>query len=683
MLQLLSNYGLFFAFAAFSTGALISLILRKAHPQKSAWIVGHVSGALGGIFGLIFAISTILSGETISVHFAAGIGVGSDILNLHIDSLAAFFIATISAVAIAASVFGIRYYDQYEGVYDLGAFGFFYNLFLASMLLVVCANNALLFLFAWELMAVVSYFLVIYERNNEKNISAGTLYILISQLGAALLFAAFLMLYKYTGSWDFDVMRTFAGAIPLLIQNIVLALALLGFASKAGVIPLHIWLPDAHPAAPSHVSALMSGVMLKVAIFMIIRFFVDFFPVPHAWWGLIIIILGAFSSLLGVLYALAEQDIKRMLAYSSVENIGIILMGVGASITFFSLGAAALGVVALAAALYHAVNHALFKALLFLAAGSVVHATHTRNMEEYGGLAKVMPWTSVFFLIGAVAISGLPPLSGFVSEWLTFQSLFAGIAVLPIVGKLVFLLGASSLAFTGGLAAACFVKAFGVTFLARPRSHVYDHSHEGGLAMQLGMGLLASFTILFGLGAGTIAPLLGSIVSNLRGISIGAPLIASPAETIQLGTFSSLAMPLVAMALTIGFVSIFALTKLMTRNRKVVVARTWDCGAPLSPRMEITSAGFSRSLIMIFRGLLRPTMQTEIEYHDATSRYFTKSRTVSHLLPNIYHRYIYRPVALFIERGSHETRRIQTGNLNTYLLYMFLTLLVLLFWALK
>src|SRR3989344_3010253 len=491
MVEFFLHYGFFATFAAYGAGALSALLFGLQNNDRVSSITAHACAALGGIFGLGFSMAVLFSGDTFGANIA-NIPLGGDALRVRIDSLAALFLGIISVVCIASSLFGIGYQKQFYGVYRLGLFGFFYTIFLAGMVLVISANDGILFLFAWELMAIASYFLVVFERREESNIRAGMLYILISQVGAAFLFAVFLILHRFTGSWDFDVIRATAGALPVVIQNTVLALALVGFASKAGVIPLHIWLPEAHPAAPSHVSALMSGVMIKTAIFMLMRFFIEFFPAASSFWGLCIIILGATSALLGVLYAISAHDIKRLLAFHSVENIGIIMLGLGASITFFSFNLPVAGIAALVAALYHTVNHALFKGLLFLSAGSVVKATHTRNMEEYGGLIKIMPWSGVFFLVGAVAISGLPPFNGFVSEWLTFQSLFLGIALLPTLPKIIFLLSATALAFTGGLAAACFVKAFGITFLARPRSTAYKRAHEAEPVMLFSMGLLAA-----------------------------------------------------------------------------------------------------------------------------------------------------------------------------------------------
>ena len=682
MTNVLIHYGLFAACSMFMVGAILSLLLENFADQKSASLTAHICAALGGLFSLAFGCAILFSGSIVVLDSSIEVSMLHNFFSMRIDDLSAFFIVIISTIAIAASLFGIGYQKQFFGIYRIGAFGFFYNLFLASMLLVVSANNGVFFLFAWELMVITSYFLVIFEHREKAHIQAGTLYILISQLGTAFLFAAFLTLYHVTGSWDFDAIRTGAAAIPFGIQNIVLAMALIGFASKAGVIPMHIWLPEAHPAASSHVSALMSGVMIKTAIFMLMRFFIEFFPAASSFWGLCIIILGATSALLGVLYAISEHDIKRLLAFHSVENIGIIMLGLGASITFFSFNLPVAGIAALVAALYHTVNHALFKGLLFLSAGSVVKATHTRNMEEYGGLIKIMPWSGVFFLVGAVAISGLPPFNGFVSEWLTFQSLFLGIALLPTLPKIIFLLSATALAFTGGLAAACFVKAFGITFLARPRSTAYKRAHEAEPVMLFSMGLLAALIVVFGVGASSITPILTHIAENLRDTSVSLFLVP-PTQTIIFGDFAALSMFWVAMATIVGIYVTIICASVLSRKRRVVLSRTWDCGATLTPRMEITATGFSRSIVTMFRGLLGHSMRTELEYQDGSMPYMVTKKTVHFSMLNIYRFYIYHPAAALIEHAARQARRIQTGNINTYLLYIFLTLITLLFWGLK
>lgn len=680
MIPFILQFGLFASLTAFGVGAILSLVLASRANEKMASVLAHVFAAVGSFITLIFGLAVLATGSTVTATIGS-IGVLQPAFTIRVDALAAFFISMIAIVALCASIYGLRYQEQFLGRYRLGPFGFFYNIFIASMLAVVVANNGILFLVAWEIMAAASYFLVVFERRDPHNVSAGLLYMLISQLGAAFLFAAILLMHSATGSWDFDAMRDLGG-IPGVLGNFILAFALIGLSSKAGVIPLHIWLPEAHPAAPSHVSALMSGVMIKTAIFMMVRFFVEFFP-ADATWGLLILGLGAVSSLLGVLYALSEHDIKRLLAFHSVENIGIILLGLGGAVVFFAHGNSFAGVIALGAGLYHTVNHALFKSLLFLSAGSVVHATGTRNMEEYGGLIKRMPYTAVFFLVGAVAISGLPPFNGFVSEWLTFQSLFMGVASLPLATKIVFLAGASSLAFTGGLAAACFVKAFGATFLARSRSHVGENAHESGALMMVPMALLALLTLVFGVGASSVTSVVVAIASGVKGLSAGPSVVANPLHLINIDNFSILSMAAVFLAIAAGVAGAYAISRVVSGKRKVVLSRTWNCGAPLSPRMEITATAFSRSIITIFGGLLRPSIQKDAEYHDAAMRYFAKSRMVHLFVPNLYRTYLYDPTAFLIEKGALRARRIQTGNLHVYLLYIFLTVAALLWWTLK
>lgn len=684
MYALFVTNGLTIAFLCFIAGAVSSLIIENLFGERHlAARSTHALAALGASFALVFGLTHLVATTGTVLSLPVAIGLSGQIVSLYIDPLAALFITAIATVALAASIYGLGYQTQYIDTYRQGGFGFFYNSFIASMLLVVTANNALLFLFAWEAMALASYFLVVFEREHAKNVTAGTLYVLMTQLGTVFIFGAFLILYHFAGSWDFTAMRAAASTMPPLFVHLTLAAALIGFGTKAGIIPLHIWLPDAHPAAPSHVSALMSGVMIKTAIFMIIRFSIGLFPAHMLLtWGLIILILGAVSSLLGVLYALTAHDIKRLLAFHSVENIGIILLGLGAAITFFALQLPLLGALALIASLYHTINHAVFKALLFLSAGSVVHATGTRNMEAYGGLIKRMPWTAVFFLMGAVAISGLPPFNGFVSEWLTFQALFAGITTLPIVPKLVFILSMASLAFTGGLAAACFVKAFGVTFLARPRSAAPERAHESPLSMRIGMALLATLTVVLGLGASVVAPILNHIEAFLRDQRLANTTPATP-HAIQIGATTQLSMLALGLAFAVALAVTYGVTRIWSRRQRVVINRTWDCGAPLTPRMEITATGFARSILVVFRGLIRPQLHVAITTGTASAPYATRRIAVEQHVPDLYRLYVYHPLLSAYEWSARWVRKIHSGNLNAYLAYMFLTVIVLLLWTLS
>ncbi len=415
---------LFLVLSTFAAGAFGALLFGRNDRRADLW--GNGFAIAGSLLGLVFSGAVLITG--IGPAFAIPTSFPLLSLSVRVDRLAAFFVLLISCIALFCSIYALGYVNHYYKKYNLGVLGFFYNMFIASMILVVTAGHALFFLIVWEIMSLTSYFLVIYERHEEKNIKAGTLYFIMTHVGTAFIMLSFLLAYLATGSFDFGAIRSGIAAASPFVRNAIFISALIGFGAKAGIIPFHIWLPGAHPAAPSHVSALMSGVMIKTGIYMLARMCWDILPgAPPLWWGLLIVIIGSISSLLGVLYALSEHDLKRLLAYHSIENIGIILLGLGSSLVFLSAGMKAFASLGLIAALYHTLNHATFKALLFLGAGSVIAETHTRNIERYGGLIKVMPQTAFFFLIGSMAISALPPFNGFFSEWVTFQSLFLGV----------------------------------------------------------------------------------------------------------------------------------------------------------------------------------------------------------------------------------------------------------------
>jgi hydrogenase-4 component B len=433
---MISESGFFLLLSFYAVGAVGSLLFSKRDKIANGW--QSFFAIAGSLWGIAFSIGIFFAH---SLSFTAGSSFFPLLsFSFHIDKLAFFFIFVISLVALFCSVYGVGYIRHFYKKYSIGALGFFYHLFIAGMLMVVSASNGLFFLVAWEIMSIASYFLVVYDRNDKENAKAGFLYLVMTHIGTAFIAVAFLLMYKFTGSFDFAVIQSHVVLIPVFVKNIVFVLALVGFGTKAGIIPFHIWLPSAHPAAPSHISALMSGVMIKTGIYMMIRIFLELLqPIP-LWWGIIVLIVGSVSALLGVLYALTEHDIKRLLAYHSIENIGIILLGLGSALIFIPLGYPVLALFGLGAALFHTLNHATFKSLLFLSAGSVISQTHTRNMEEYGGLIKNMPHTALFFLVGSMAISALPPFNGFFSEWLTFQTLLRGLASSDVLVKSVFVL---------------------------------------------------------------------------------------------------------------------------------------------------------------------------------------------------------------------------------------------------
>src|ERR1039457_2712990 len=387
--------------------------------------------------------------------------------HLRLDPLAGFFLCVIGLLAFFVSIYSIGYVKGFSPNRSVVTFIVFYSLFITGMMLVVLADDAFFFLVAWELMAASSYFLGMYEDEKKENRRAAYLYLVVAHVGAIAILLSFGVMAGFasgSGSFQgytFESMR--AATYPMGWATTAFLLSFFGFAAKAGVIPLHVWLPEAHPVAPSNVSALMSGVMLKTAIYGIIRITFDFLKVFPWWWGGIVLVLGLVSAVLGVLYALMQHDLKRLLAYHSVENIGIILIDIGLAMLFTTFHLPVLAALALIAALYHTLNHAMFKGLLFMGAGAVLHATNERNMEEMGGLINLLPWTSALFLVGCVSISGLPPFNGFVSEWLTFQAFLLSPALPSPLMKLFMPLGAALLALTAALAAATFVKAFGVT----------------------------------------------------------------------------------------------------------------------------------------------------------------------------------------------------------------------------
>jgi hydrogenase-4 component B len=672
----------FWALGILLFGGCAGFIVSRIATQKMTDGVTQGSAFLASLLTSLFSGSILYQGVGVAKSFESAFPLLS--FSFHVDGLSAFFLLIISVVAMMASLYGIGYRKQSGGHYRSESFGFFYALFLAGLFLVPVANNALFFLVVWEIMSLASYFLVVTEYHDEKNVRAGFLYFLMTHFGTAFITLSFFLAQQATGSFDFDMWRTAFGSIDTMTLSWIYGLALLGFGTKAGIIPLHIWLPEAHPAAPSHVSALMSGVMLKTAVFMIIRFFFDFFPGAPMEWGLLLLVLGSISAVLGVMYALSESDVKRMLAYSSIENIGIIFLGIGSAVVALGYGMEKFAFFGLAAALYHTMNHAMFKSLLFLGAGSVVSATGTRNMERYGGLIRVMPYTAVLFLIGSMAISALPPLNGFASEWLTFQSLFIGASSPSIFVKSIFIGSIAALALTGGLVAACFVKAFGITFLARPRSDVARDAQEVSFFMLVPMGVLSLLLLLLGVFSTTVIAALVGVVGSIAPAT-GDPMHFIFWEFIENRSMFASVLPLewVALGLAVALISLVGIVQWSARNRSVSIVRTWDCGEDLNSRTEITGASFSRALQTIFQGVLRPTKQTDVEYHDEALRYFIKSRTVTTDRVDVYQDYLYRPLQNGLGWLGDKAKLIQTGNINTYLLYVFMTLLVLLIVATK
>lgn len=598
---------------------------------------------------------------------------------LRMDGLGAFFLILIGLVGMAVSIYGYSYTSHYEGRYSLRMIGSLLNLLLLALCLQVIADNALTFLFCWEVMTLSAYLLVMTENDQPGTVGAGIWYIAMSHAGFVALIAVFLLLGSGEFTASFAALRETSGGLSPLLRDVVFVLALIGFGTKAGIVPLHVWLPMAHPVAPSHVSALMSGVVIKMGIYGLLRVVVDILGTnPPVWWGGMVLAVGTISALLGVLYALMEHDLKRLLAFHSVENIGIILIGVGAGLIFRSYGLAALATLGFIGALFHTINHASFKGLLFLGAGSVLYATHTRNMEEMGGLIKRMPWTSLFFLIGSVAISALPPLNGFASEWIIFQSLLGGAKIPRPEVAAVIPLAVGILALTSGLAAACFVKAFGITFLALPRSEEAENAHESPLSMRLGMLLLALACVTLGLTPHWVVPILGQVMDELSGVSqssasfnLNLSLTATPNETVISPAFIALGL--------LVFLAVPPLLFFILRiNRRPRLGPSWGCGRiEQTPRMEYTATSFAEPLRRIFAALYRPTKELSINFHPE-SKYFVESIKYRSEITPWFEKFLYYPFINFIKLLSTFIRRLQSGSLHLYLAYISIALLILL-----
>jgi len=604
---------------------------------------------------------------------------------ISLDPLSAFFGLIVSLLAFALSLYSLGYARGFYGRKNVGVLGAFFNVMLLATTLVVMADNAFFFLMVWEIMALSAYCLVSFEHEKPETRSAGVLYFVMSHIGTGCIMLGFLLLFQATGGYDFAGFHTLSAKPEWLAsgsRNAAFLLFLAGFGIKAGIVPLHTWLPAAHPVAPSNVSAFMSGVLIKTGIYGLTRVFFYFLGTPPMWWGVTVLAIGTISAVLGVLYALMQHDLKRLLAYHSIENIGIILMGFGASLMFLNTGHPLLATLALIAGLYHTINHAVFKGLLFLGAGAVLHATHTRDMEQMGGLAKRMPQTAFCFLVGAVAISALPPLNGFVSEWLTYQSLLQGFGSTDSLLRLMFPIGGALLALTSALAAACFVKAFGITFLAQPRSDAAAQAHEVPFTMLLGQGVLVAACVFLGLFPTVFLRVLDPLTQLLTGQQISPLLILANGLVLSGvnqagGTVSTLGMAVLGVALL--FIPL-ALRLVLGQKTKTRIGPTWDCGLKgLTPRMEYTATGFSKPIRMIFKALFRPRREVQREY-DFSPYFATSIRFEAHV-EEVFETRIYRPLQRLVLRLSRRMRALQAGSLQAYLIYIFITLLLLLLYV--
>ncbi len=644
--------------------------------------IGSWGAVLANLSGLAATIGGLLSGAPLSFTLPWN-GVAGASFTLGLDPLSGFFLLPVFSLSAVCAMFGGASLSEMRGTRNLGASWLAFNLLTASMVIAILARNAVLFLVAWEVMTLSSWFLVTFEHEKEGVGQAGVTYLIASQIGVAFLLALFLLLgakgaassgaaaqMLRSRAADLDFSRF--GGITGTAAGAAFLLALFGFGTKAGIVPLHVWLPEAHPAAPSHVSAVMSGVMIKTGIYGILRV-LTFLGAPAPWWGWTLLGAGVVSGILGVLYALAQHDIKRLLAYHSVENIGIICIGLGVGLLGVSYGLPAVAVLGFAGGLLHVANHALFKALLFLGAGAAVHEAGSRELDRLGGLLKRMPVTGIAFLVGAVAICGLPPLNGFVSELLVFAGAFRSAASPAIAHAAAGAIAVAGLALIGGLAAACFTKAFGIVFLGEARSPRAAKAKEAAPAMLAAMLVLAALCAAIGFMGPPVVYAMTPLVAEAGGMTPErAAVLLLPARD----ALGGLAGPAAVVA-GITALLLFARAALLSK-RRVERSVTWDCGyVKPTPRMQYTASSFAQPLLSMFKAVLSPHVTRE-----GPSGFFpSKARYMTHTKDALEWR-VFRPAFKALERIFSGVRAFQHGSLQLYVLSIAATLLILLVWKL-
>ncbi len=645
---------------------LASLAMGR-HPAWGTRIVpfGSVAASLCALVPVLYVLA---GGTPVDLRAAWSLPVGS--FHLHLDLLSAWFAIPVILVSPIVSFYGSGYLRHHECLREIDACGFFLQVLAGGMLFVLLASDGLLFLLAWEIMSMAAFFLVVFEHGEREVQRAGWIYLVATHLGTAFLFAMFVLLGSRCGSFDFGDFDGLGG-----VANVVFVLAVIGFGAKAGFFGLHVWLPEAHPAAPSHVSGLMSGVMIKTGIYGLLRVMVLANDWP-GWWGWLLIGIGIASGIGGVLFAIVQHDMKRLLAYHSVENIGIICLGIGVGV----FGVHSVGPVAqlaMAGALLHVLNHAVFKTCLFLGAGAVIQSVGTREIDLLGGLQKRMPRTGVVFLTAAAAICGLPPLNGFVSEFLIYLASYW--SVLPEglpsvnlrVGGFVVI---SALALIGGLAALCFTKVYGIVFLGEPRSTHGLAATDPERNMLAPMEGLAALCVALGLGGSLLIYIISPVAARIH------PLAMAAADTAPLrgAAVSYLNIAFAAFVLSAVVYGLWRLRDRLLKGRVVRTGPTWGCGYPHgTPRMQYTASSFAQPLIVAFRSLLH----TELG-GDWPSGYLPGRSSFTTHTPGLFMHRFYTPIFAAFTRVAVRMRRIQQGGTHVYVFYVVLALVAVLVWSL-
>lgn len=662
------------------SGLLVSLILLLAsaalalsnwrRPALAARL-GAWGGALACGVGLAAAVAALFGVDAGSRTWPWVPALGGA-FSIGVDSLSALFLIPVFLVCGLGAVYGRAYLKPDESRRATGPAWFFYNLLTASMAVVLTSRNALLFLVSWEVMTLASFFLVTHDHDRAESRRAGRLYLIAAHLGTAFLVGFVLVGRHYAGTLDLTRWAEAFAGVPAARLGLLFVCLVVGFGTKAGFMPLHVWLPEAHPAAPSHVSAVMSGVMIKTGIYGLLRFGLLLGP-PPLWWGGLLVTVGVASAVFGILFALAQQDIKRQLAYSSVENMGIVALALGVGFTGRAAGLPLVAVLGFAAALLHVLNHAVFKSLLFFGAGAIYRATHTRNLDELGGLLKRLPRLGLAMIVGAAAISALPPLNGFVGEFLLFRA--ASLGLNEAAGPAVLLLASiAGLALAGGLAAAAFTRLIGAALLGEPRTRAAAEAVEPARAMVWPVTTLAVLCGALGLFGTWLVAALMPLLALLTGqpeCGVAALLVTEAPVLTAVTVMAVMAFALIAVVALVRSAQL--------RGRSLRSTVTWDCGyARPTARMQYTATSFAHPLVTLFSGVLRSR-----ERYTIAPGLFPDSASLDTHTRDVVRERLFVPAFRLVDRWVSFLKWMQAGRIQLYILYILITLLALLFWTLK
>lgn len=639
-------------------------------PRSGRPLVVGALTCVAGVLGAVVGVAAML-GQTWSAQLPGLLPLSGVVLAM--DPLGGVFMAVSGMVCVVAALYGIGY--SRHGLDGRGVQAVV-PVFVLSLLLVPAAGSIATLLIGWELMALSSLLLVVAEhRWRAEAVSAGRWYAVMTHLGFVAILVGLLVLAAPAVDDSFSTVRATAANLSPAVAGLVLVLCLVGFGSKAGIVPLHAWLPRAHPEAPSHVSALMSAAMVNMGAYGIVRVGVDLMGGGPRWFWLLVLVAGALSAVYGILQAVISTDLKRLLAYSTTENMGLVLVGVGASGLFSSTGRPVLAALALTAALLHVMGHAAFKTLLFLAAGSVLRATGSRDLDALGGLRASMPVTTAAFGLGALAASALPPGTAFVSEWVLLQALIHGLPSPGVATSIVLPIAVAVVALTAGLAVATFVKAFGVGFLARARSDAAAGAVESPPTMLAGMVLAGLACIGLAVAPMLVVPVIGAVAGRLVGA--GSP-VTGVLGVELVGVSGTLSPVVLVAALTVAVTLVVAVPRLLITHRARRVARLWDCGAgPLSERMEYTATSFAEPLQRVFDDVLQPSQDIDVTHHRE-SEYLVASVAYRRRVPDRVERRLYEPVLAAAAAWGRAGRGLATGSVHRYLGYGFYTVCALL-----